>query len=295
MKKTIISITILLTVLTAFNGCTVVLTDENNEIKEVKEVFDTQETYIEDEQSVDEVKTANDESQEPSEETVLPVSDSHNYVTEAYEGEITAPDGTVLATYDYSYPVFELNEDDNAEFLATINQMFKKNALNVKSNTEKEYETLIQEYEYVTEDDGHWFGPYDYRYGYEIHANAKGIISVTEFWYYYSGGVHGNTFRESHTFDVVGGNELELSALLYGTQERITEAFTNEFMKIKDAFFDDPSEVVPKELPNAQYYVDADGVTAYFQQYQVGPYSSGFVSATISDKKMLKYDFSTME
>ena len=54
----------------------------------------------------------------------------------------------------------------------------------------------------------------------------------------------------------------------------------------------DPSVVVPEELPDAQYYVDAEGVTAYFQQYQVGPYAAGFVSATISNKEMLKYDFS---
>ncbi len=277
MKKYVLLITILLTALISLNGCTLFTTYkviDNEDLPVEKEVF------------------AQDENETALDETFSPVSDSHKFTVETYEGEITAPDGTLLATYDYSYPVFECNKGDNAEYIETINEMFKNNALELASEAELEYELLVDEYEYITENFGYWFGPYADSYSYEIHTDAKGIISVTEIWYYYSGGAHGSTLKASHNFDVAGGKELTLSDLLYGTGDEITEAFTQEFLEIKDAFFDDPSKVVPEELPKAQYYVDAEGVTAYFQQYQVGSYAAGFVSATISDKEMLKFDFS---
>ncbi len=272
MKKYILLITILLTALIALNGCTLFVAYkaiDNEDLPVEKEVF------------------AQDENETALDEIFSPVSDSHKYTVETYKGEIKADDGTVLATYDYSYPVFECNEGDNAEFVASINEIFKNNLL----DPDIEFESLSREYE-DSKSYGYWYGPYDYRYGFEIHTDAKGIISVTENWYIYTGGAHGNALRVSHNFDVVNGKELKLSDLLYGTDEEITKAFTQEFLEIKDAFFDDPSMVVPEELPKAQYYVDADGVTVYFQQYQVGSYAAGFVSATISDKEMLKFDFS---
>lgn len=285
MKKYTLLLTFLLTVLIALNGCTVANISQDENIQEEKEAFAVDETQNEVEKTPDEVGTAVD---------VL-VSDSHSFVNETGEGEILAPDGTVLATYDYAYPVFECNEGDNAEFVSALNEMFKNNALEMSSEAELAYEFLFEEYEYAEENNWSWIGPFDDRYGYEIHLDAKGILSVTETWYSYTGGAHGNARKESHTFDVKEGRELSLSDLLYGTDAEITQAFTNEFLKIKEEFFDDPSKIVPVEFPTAEYYVDAEGVTAYFQQYQVGSYASGFVSATISDKEMLKYDFSNTQ
>lgn len=275
MKKIIFLITSILTtamILSACSNLEVKNSDEKGEIPEEKDVFN-----VEDE----------------SEETLSDIG-SHKVTVESGEGEITAPDGEVLATYGYSYPVFECNEGDNEEYIAKINQMFKDNALGVASGAEAEYETLLKEYEYSKEVHGKWYGPYVYRCGYTIHTNAKGIISITETWYAYLGGAHGMHVNDSHTLDVVNGKELSLSDLLYGTEDGIVEAFAKEFVKVSDMFYpgDDPAEVVTKEFPYAEYYVDSEGVTAYFQEYHVGPYSSGFVSATISDKEMLKYDFS---
>ncbi len=279
MKKYTLLLTVLLTALIALNGCTLFTTYkviDNEDLPVEKEVF------------------AQDENETALDKTVSPVSEPHKFTVEAYEGELKADDGALLATYDYSYPVFECNEGDNAEYIETINEMFKDNALYLASGAENNYELLAELYE-GSKNNGYRFSPYDYSYSFEIHTDAKGILSVTEAWYYYSGGAHGSTLKGSHTFDVVNGKELSLSDLLYGTDEEITEAFTQEFLEVRDAFFGDPSEIVPAELPSAQYYVDSEGVTAYFQQYQVGPYASGFVSATISDKEMLKFDFSDTE
>lgn len=274
MKKYTLFITIILIALIALNGCTHFVAYklvDNEALPDEKEVF------------------AQDENETALDEMFSPVSDSHKYTVETFKGEITAEDGTVLATYDYSYPVFECNEGDDDEYVASINEMFKNNIL----DPDVELESLSREYE-DSKNYGYWYGPYDYRYGFEIHADAKGILSVTETWYIYTGGAHGMHANHSYTFDVVNGRELSLSDLLYGTEEEIVEAFAKEFMKVGDMFYsgDDPAEVVKKEFPHAEYYVDADGVTAYFQEYHVGPYSSGFVSATVSDKEMLKFDFS---
>lgn len=295
MKKYVLLITVFLTVLISLNGCIVVFNDENDTKEDVKEVFAPEEDDSGDEQSSDSVEALGDESREPSEQMPPYEGNPHNFVNKTGEGEILSPDGTVLATYDYSYPVFECNEGDDKEYVEAINKMFRDNAMELVSSTESERQALIEQYEYLAQNNWSWFGPYDYRYGYEIHLDAKGILSVTQTRYSYTGGAHGNARKESHTFDVVAGRELSLSDLLYGTDAEITQAFTNEFLKIKDEFFDDPSKIVPQEFPTVEYYVDTDGVTAYFQQYQVGSYASGFVSATVSDKEMLKYDFSNIQ
>lgn len=289
MKKYISLITIILVVLTLFNGCTIAVINEDKKMQEEKEVFSVDEAQ-------DEVESVDDESEEPSNETVLPVSDVHTYVVETEEAETVAPDGTVLATYSCSYPVFEANKGDDVECIAKINKLLRDNALGTVSGLEEEYEALVEEYE-NSKNYEYKFIPYEYDYDFEIHTNAKGVISFTEIWYAYLGGVHGMSGRESHTYDVVEGKELSLSDLLYGTEEEIIAAFTNEFLKVSDEFYPgtDPAEVVPAEFSEAQYYVDSEGVTAYFQEYHVGPYASGFISATVSDKEMLKYDFSDTE
>lgn len=279
MKKQVLWMTFLLTVLFVLNGCTFFTTYKitENTIDKEKEVF-----------------AVEDESEELTEEIAAPMGVPHKYTIESDEGKVLAPDGEVLATYSYSYPVFISNEGDDAEYVDSINKMFEENAVDTFVSKE-EFEFLIDEYIHAKDNGWTWFGPFDYSYNFEIHVDAKGIISGTETWYAYTGGVHGNAAKESHTFDVINGKKLSLSDLLYGTDEEITEAFTNAFVEIAEegfTFFDDPFEVIPKELPSAQYYVDTEGVTAYFQQYQVGPYAAGFVSATISDKEMLKYDFS---
>ena len=284
MKKHILSFVILLISLIVLNGCTLLTTyniSENNIDKE-KEVFAVEET-----ETFDDALAVKDESEEKD----VPSGFPHKYTIESDEGEVLAPDGEVLATYSYSYPVFISNEGDDAEYVDSINKMFEENAVDTFVSKE-EFEFLLDEYLRAKDNGWSWYGPFKHRYSFGIHTDAKGILSVTETWYDYTGGAHGNAAMKSHTFDVVNGKELALSDLLYGSDEEITNAFTEKFLEVEDMFFDDPSVVVPEELANAEYYADADGVTAYFQQYQVGPYAAGFVSATISDKEMLKYDFS---
>lgn len=275
MKKYISLIIIILTILIALNGCTLFTTYkvvENGVSQNEKEAF------------------AHDDEQLP-EISASSADTSHKYAVETLKEDITAPDGKIIAKYDYSYPVFECNEGDDKEFIAAINEMFKKNALEHVNDIKLAGESIENEYE-ESKKHGYHFNSYVYSYDVDIHMDKKGVLSVTENRYFYTGGAHGGTVRESHNFDVVGGKKLMLSDLLYGTEEEITRAFTQEFMKVKEDFFDDPETVVPEELPNAQFCVDSDGVTAYFQQYQVGSYAAGFISATISDKAMLKYDFS---
>lgn len=268
MKKYTLLLTVLLTVFVSLNSCSSVPVKEHNDT----------------------------ENSNPSEDVFAPVNDSHNYTVVTYEDEITSPDGTVLAKYDYSYPVFESNGGDDEEYIEAVNKMFSASALGIENEAKNEYESLVKAYE-ESKEYGFSFMPYQYTYDFEIHTDAKGILSVTEIRHYYTGGAHGGTFKDSHTFDVVNGKELSLSDLLYGTEDEIVETFAKEFAKKSDLFYpgDDPLEVVPEEFQYAEYYVDAEGVTAYFQEYHVGPYVVGFVSATVSDKNMLKYDFSATE
>ena len=285
MKKHIVFTVLLFIALISLNGCTfTIIKDDHGETEDVFAVSDK-------EQVTDETS---EKEEEEVDEKALPAYFPHEYTVESDEGEVLAPDGEVLATYSYSYPVFVSNEGDDAEYVDSINQMLKENAIGGTFVSNEEFDFLLDEYMQAKDNGWTWFGPFDYSYNFEIHADAKGILSGTETWYAYTGGVHGNAAKESHTFDVINGKKLSLSDLLYGTDEEITEAFTLEFLKVSDEFYpgNGPSAIVPEELPNAQYFVDGEGVTAYFQQYQVGPYAAGFVSATISDKEMLKFDFS---
>lgn len=276
MKKYVLLVITVLTVLAALNGCALKAKDKDK-LKDEREAFAAGETE----------KAGVDGENENTSYVGLP----HKFTVETDSGKLVASDGTLLATYSYSYPVFECNEGDDEKVIAAINKMFEDNASELVDEAINNEGSLAELYEFSVEND-FWFLPYDYKYNYEIHTDAKGIISFTEAVYRFWGGAHGGTVKTSYNFDVVNGRKLSLSDLLYGTEEEITSAFTQAFMEVKEEFFGDPSEIVPKEFPTAQYYVDAEGVTAYFQQYQVGSYAAGFVSATISDKEMLKIDIS---
>ena len=284
MKKHILSVAILLISLIVLNGCTVAVINDDVDTEGEKEVFAVDETQEGEVKKPDDVSVVEDESKETVSSAGLP----HEYTVESCEGEVTAPDGTVVATYSYSYPVFVANEGDNEEYIAEVNGIFKNSALETVKEAELEYES----YKRTIENGYKWTSVNDFKYYTDIHMVEKGIISITEAWYFNYGGAHGMPFRISHTFDVVNGKELALSDLVYGDEEEIAEAFAMEFVKVSDSFYGYAPETVFAHFPEAQFYVNKDGVTAYFQPYEVAPYSEGFVSATISDKKMLKYDFS---
>ncbi len=215
---------------------------------------------------------------------------AHKITTVSGSEELTAEDGTVIATLSYSYPHIECALGDDEEYIGQINEMFKQNAMEFRNILNEDFDDINEFYiEYSGYNSEYSFPTYMYEYSCYVNCDRMGVLSISEDRYYYTGGAHGGTLRCTHNYDLKNCTELELSDVILGTDEEITELFTEEFAKIPEHFFGDPRDVVPEEIENSEFYIDENGVTVYFQQYQVGSYASGFVSATVSDESVLKY------
>ncbi|MBQ7514810.1 MAG: DUF3298 domain-containing protein [Schwartzia sp.] len=100
----------------------------------------------------------------------------------------------------------------------------------------------------------------------------------------YTGGAHGSFNVRGINFDAVSGEELALSDVM-NVSENLSQAVI-EALRAKyqpAAFFDSMEETVTKEIAEGTvcWVLEPRGVTFFFNQYDIAPYASGLLSATI--------------
>ncbi|WP_426349798.1 DUF3298 and DUF4163 domain-containing protein [Alloiococcus sp. CFN-8] len=158
----------------------------------------------------------------------------------------------------------------NNELANKINKGFKEEALSFRNQVELEAKRA---YEELTKA-GVQVSPYEAKSLFEVH-NLKDYLSLTITYYQYTGGAHGISQVISHNYDLVSGNRLELKDIFkegYNYQEVI-----NKF--IKEAIAQKPEEYFPDAFQgiteNQNFYIGREGITIYFQNYEIAPYAAG--------------------
>ena len=122
---------------------------------------------------------------------------------------------------------------------------------------------------------------------YTVTYNENCFLSLYFDRYVFTGGAHGNTVRSSDTWELCYGTKLSLSSFFKpGTDyksllidEMIKQA---EVIQQKEGiYFDDYKELIIKNFNEDNFYLSPLGITIYYQQYDVAPYSTGIVEFTI--------------
>lgn len=126
----------------------------------------------------------------------------------------------------------------------------------------------------------------------EFKDSYKGWVNYSLTYYTYRGGAHGLQTVSPIVFDRKSGAIIsEKDLFADGYRDGVADLLRKTIAANMAA--DDPEleSLVSMEqvVPNDNFSAGADGVTWYFQPYEIGPYALGVVSATISWNELSPY------
>ncbi|WP_171682425.1 stalk domain-containing protein [Paenibacillus planticolens] len=122
--------------------------------------------------------------------------------------------------------------------------------------------------------------PYSFDVNYQITYNQKHKLSLYFEVYSFTGGAHGSTTRDSHTFDLDTGNELSLQQLTSNNAnyKTIINETIKKQIKEQDYALIEPFESIRDDQG---FYLKDDTVVVYFGQYEYAPYVLGILEFPI--------------
>ena len=191
----------------------------------------------------------------------------------------------LVLSYKIKYPKFasELFQS----FLNDLNHMYKEKAMNyVNYQIENLFQMAIEEVEHSIAND-YPIRVYEAYTDYVVTYNQNCVISLYFDQYVYTGGAHGSTERTSDTWDLQSEDELELSEILPVPDykdiliQQIIEQIQHNISEGNNYYFEDYSSLVREQFNVQNFYLSEEGLVLYFQQYEIGPYSSGILTFTI--------------
>lgn len=185
-----------------------------------------------------------------------------------------------VLTYTINYPRFTTT--CSATTAQRINRYYTFHSKSKELYCRKViYPQAIEHVRYVQDKDFP-FHSYEYISNYQITYNENCIISLYMDQYSYTGGAHGNTLRQSNTWDFQTGRQLYLSdffsnntnftkEIFKGIEEQITQ-------QLKDSpamYFDDYPSLIRGNFDINSFYLTPEGIILYYQQYDIAPYVRG--------------------
>lgn len=199
---------------------------------------------------------------------------SHDHIIKAVSNEfnIYDTDGTWIEVVKYSYPEIENSEND--DFIDKINYEYRRYA------EEFINENLIDVSQVKEFRDNYGMRPLPvvYELKYIVHTDKDGLLSITNFRYEFGGGIHGNSYRESRTFDLNKKKELTVSDILKGDKLNrralIYKAFLKKYYYLPIGTFG--FEDFSGKCDDAKFYLKDRSLMLYFDVYEVASHAFGF-------------------
>lgn len=125
--------------------------------------------------------------------------------------------------------------------------------------------------------------PYQAHVSYTPGTISNQLISYYQDFYQYTGGAHGNTRRSSRSIDAGSGQELRLGDLFvsgYNYVDPINQAIYEQIAQdTATSYFDTAPAAIAADADN--FYLTAQGLVFYYQQYALAPYAAGILEYTI--------------
>ena len=187
--------------------------------------------------------------------------------------------GIPVFVYQISYPFFY---SICSESYRTVNDYY----YNMAKHREEYCRTILyaqtlENVKYI-QDNHRPFNSYSFTMDYQVTYNAGCITSLYIDTYTYMGGAHGETKRESDTWDFNTGAQIILNdifplnqASLSKLQLTIEEQISERLQVLPGSYFDNFSSLLQKSFRPENYYLKPNGVVIFFQQYDIAPYSTG--------------------
>ena len=154
------------------------------------------------------------------------------------------------------YPKISLTNNPRAENL--INNRIKTEIIDFVRYSKYLYNQAIEGY-HESQANNYPFHGYSAYMEYTITYNENCFLSLYFDRYEFTGGAHGSTIRSSDTWT----RQAEV------IQQR------------EDIYFDDYKELIISNFNENSFYLSPSGITIYYQQYDIAPYSTGIVEFTI--------------
>ena len=184
------------------------------------------------------------------------------------------------------YPVIMLHDNPDAQ--AVIN-----NQIAVEVNeyhryvSDTLYDQAVSYYKDSQENDYPFHG-YEAYMEYVITYDDNCFLSYYYDKYEYTGGAHGTTLRSSDTFELCRGTKIPLYCYFRkGSNYRrkliyeLIKAADENLKENPGIYFDDYQSLIAKNFNEDNYFLSPDGLSIYYQQYDIAPYSTGIVVLTI--------------
>ena len=185
--------------------------------------------------------------------------------------------GTLLLKYDIQYPQFYLD----GQAVLCLNQRYAAKATAYAQHCRS---TLFRQAKEQFEEDQQIGAPvrvFDIVTTFTVTLRENCTLSLYTDRYEYTGGAHGNTLRTSDTWDVPACAHIRLAtlcALPTGCRTYVIQQVVRQIeAQIADGayYFDDYRNNAALYFNPHSFYLTPEGLTVYYQQYEIAPYSSG--------------------
>jgi hypothetical protein len=192
----------------------------------------------------------------------------------------------VILTLSIRYPLVNIPHNNSAE--NNINSMIKKEIreyYNYVSGTL--YNNAIKYY-HESQTNDFPFHVNEAIMEYNITYNDNCFLSLYKDKYEFTGGAHGSTYRSSDTWETCEGTYIPMNCYFYsGTNymnlliNEITKQAESNLKQNPGIYFEDYKNLIIENFNPSSYFLTPQGMTIYYQQYDIAPYSTGIVEFTI--------------
>lgn len=189
---------------------------------------------------------------------------------------------TAVLKYTIRFPEFQSGVPKFQKAVLTMNWFYRQEALHmVKYSRKNLYRDAVAQYHYSVE---HSYPVmiYEVYVDNTVTYNENCVVSLYTDQYIFTGGAHGNTTRDSNTWDLLSGRQMPLSRFiaspLYPKEYVVRQVIKQIQEGIQNGgnyYFDDYEKNAVSEFDEDQFYLRPDGLVVYYQQYAIAPYSSG--------------------
>ncbi|MCF2657914.1 DUF3298 domain-containing protein [Parabacteroides distasonis] len=152
------------------------------------------------------------------------------------------------------------------------------------------YKELEEDFEKDRKDSdnpvGAWYSYYESSTD-AIVFNRMGILSYTVRFENYTGGAHGGHSYNNYVIDLSTGKAItEEDIFIKDYQDKLAQIIVNQLAK--DNHVEDPKELenvgffsVEDIFPNGNFLIHEQGITYYFNEYEIAPYVIGLVQVDL--------------
>lgn len=188
--------------------------------------------------------------------------------------------GEVIVKYVIEYP--EITETPYLIGKEKFNRQNREQALKLKQFAEGEFYNEAKETYQYNKKNGYPIMVYELINECNITYNYQNLISLYFDEYTFTGGAHGSTIRKAQTWNLQFGKLVPLQAFFRENPyyqldivKQINAQIAKQIEQGENNFFPEYCQLVLDSFRLENYYLTPKGITIFFQQYDIAPYSSG--------------------